>query len=71
MYLDTACLKDINECLKTGVFQGVTTNPTILLQEEKNRTEQIKDILRPVMCDTKLTWQDIMQELFNNLRRKK
>ena len=33
--------------------------------------EQIKDILRPVMCDTKLTWQDIMQELFNNLRRKK
>lgn len=33
--------------------------------------EQIKDILRPVMCDTKLTWQDIMQELFDNLRRKK
>lgn len=46
MFLDTANISEINQCMKTGVFQGVTTNPTILLKEEKNRIEQIKDILQ-------------------------
>ena len=45
MFLDTASLNDINECMKTGVFQGVTTNPTILLKEKKNRREQLESIL--------------------------
>lgn len=45
MYLDTANLTEITEALKTGVFQGVTTNPTILLKEKTERMKQIRGIL--------------------------
>lgn len=45
MFLDTANIEQINNCLKTGVFKGVTTNPTILLKEKTDRFEQIKRIL--------------------------
>jgi len=45
MFLDTSNLEEIKASLKTGVFKGVTTNPTILLKENRNRSEQIKDIL--------------------------
>lgn len=45
MYLDTANLTEIREALKTGVFQGVTTNPTILLKEKTERMKQIRGIL--------------------------
>ncbi|MFH5835477.1 transaldolase family protein [Proteiniclasticum sp. C24MP] len=45
MYLDTANLAEISEAFKTGVFQGVTTNPTILLKEKTDRMKQIRDIL--------------------------
>lgn len=44
MYLDTANLKEIEKALKSGIIKGVTTNPTILLKEEKPREEQIKAI---------------------------
>lgn len=44
MYLDTANLKEIKKALKGGIIKGVTTNPTILLKEEKPREEQIKAI---------------------------
>ena len=45
MYLDTANLTEIREAYKTGVFQGVTTNPTILLKEKTERMKQIGGIL--------------------------
>lgn len=45
MYLDTANLYEIREAFKTGVFQGVTTNPTILLKEKTDRMEKIREIL--------------------------
>ncbi|WP_068269140.1 transaldolase family protein [Caviibacter abscessus] len=45
MYIDTANLIEIEKALKTGVIKGVTTNPTILKKENKNRKEQIKEIL--------------------------
>lgn len=45
MFLDTAHVNDIKEALKTPVFKGVTTNPTILLKEGKKREEQIREIL--------------------------
>lgn len=45
MFLDTANIAYINECIKTGIFKGVTTNPTILLKEKKDRFEQIEEIL--------------------------
>ena len=44
MYLDTANLKEIEKALESGIIKGVTTNPTILLKEEKPREEQIKAI---------------------------
>lgn len=45
MFLDTANIKDINLYIKTGVFKGVTTNPTILLKEKKSRQYQLNSIL--------------------------
>ncbi|APC38840.1 transaldolase family protein [Clostridium estertheticum] len=45
MFLDTANINDINECMKTGVLKGITTNPTILLKENVNRFKQIENIL--------------------------
>ena len=46
MYLDTANLNEIELSLKTGVIQGITTNPTILEKEKKPRLEQVDSIMR-------------------------
>ena len=45
MFLDTANIQQITEAMRTGVFRGVTTNPTILLKEGKGRLKQIEEIL--------------------------
>lgn len=45
MFLDTVNIDEINNYLNTGVLKGVTSNPTLLLKEGKNRDEQIKEIL--------------------------
>lgn len=45
MFLDTVNIDKINNYLNTGVLEGVTSNPTLLLKEGKNRDEQIKEIL--------------------------
>lgn len=45
MFLDTANTEEIRECFRSGVFKGVTTNPTILLKEGVERFEQIQSIL--------------------------
>lgn len=45
MFLDTANLKEINKNFSLGIFKGVTTNPTLLLKEKKERFELIDAIL--------------------------
>ena len=45
MYIDSANVSEITELSKLGFFKGVTTNPTLLLQEKKQRLPQIQRIL--------------------------
>lgn len=45
MFLDTANTGEIREAIKSGVFQGVTTNPTLLLKEKTTREQKIAHIL--------------------------
>ena len=45
MFLDTANIEEIKKAMKTGVFKGVTTNPTILLNERTPRAEKVHEIL--------------------------
>lgn len=45
MFLDTANTEQITECFRSGVFKGVTTNPTILLKEGVERIRQVQSIL--------------------------
>lgn len=45
MFLDTANINEINEKLPLGIFKGVTTNPTLLLKEKKERFRHIDTIL--------------------------
>lgn len=46
LYLDTANIKQIKHAEGTGIIQGVTTNPTILLQENKQGEIIIQEILQ-------------------------
>ncbi len=46
MYIDSANEKEIVEAFEYGIIKGVTTNPTILLKEKKERLKQIESILR-------------------------
>ncbi len=66
MFLDTANLHDINECMKTGVFRGVTTNPTILLSEKRNRKEQIEAILK---TETKILFVQLIGSTVDELMK--
>ena len=45
MFLDTANIEEIKKAMRTGVFKGVTTNPTILLNERIPREEKVAEIL--------------------------
>lgn len=64
MFLDTANIEQIKKCIKTGVIQGVTTNPTILLKEKTERFEQIKKILD---TDIKLLFVQIVGKTADEL----
>ena len=45
LFLDTANLAEIEDCLKKGVIQGITTNPSILSKEPKTDfVEHLKKI---------------------------
>jgi len=46
LFLDTANIEQIKHAEQTGIIQGVTTNPTILLKENIQRETIIKDILQ-------------------------
>ena len=45
LFIDTADVDEIKMAKKIGLFKGVTTNPTILLREKKNRFQALNDIL--------------------------
>lgn len=44
MYIDSANVDEIKELMSYGIFKGVTTNPTLLLNEGKERLMQLKNI---------------------------
>ena len=46
LFLDTANIEQIKHAEQTGIIQGVTTNPTILLKENIQRVTIIKEILQ-------------------------
>ena len=50
LYLDSANLNEIDECLSRGFLAGVTTNPSILSKEPKTdfvpHIRKIADLLR-------------------------
>lgn len=46
MYIDTANLQAIEQSFQFSFFQGVTTNPTLLLREGKKRESMVQEILR-------------------------
>lgn len=45
MYLDTANTNEIKQALQSGVFKGVTTNPTLMRIEKKPRFQQVDEIM--------------------------
>src|SRR5690242_19744258 len=46
LFVDSANLDDIRECLRRGFVSGITTNPSILAKEEKcDFTEHIRAII--------------------------
>ena len=46
IFLDTANVHEIERLAKTGLVNGVTTNPTHLSKEAGNPTHTVKDICR-------------------------
>lgn len=47
LFLDSANINEVEECLKRGFLGGITTNPSLLSKEvERDFIEQIKEIAR-------------------------
>lgn len=45
LYLDTANLEELKKAMRVNILKGVTTNPSILLKEKKQRRKIINEIL--------------------------
>jgi TalC/MipB family fructose-6-phosphate aldolase len=45
LYLDTANISELKRAFSSTILSGVTTNPTILLKENRKREESINEIL--------------------------
>lgn len=66
IFLDTGNLNDIKKYHKMGIIRGVTTNPTILLQEGvkgglkgvKERTIEIAKLIAPLPLSVEVTTND-------------
>lgn len=60
MFIDTANVRKIKTLLETGVFEGVTTNPTLLVKEKNGRFQQLKKIavLNPYLTYIQLQGSD-------------
>jgi len=44
IFLDTANVKEIKNCIESGCIKGITTNPTIISREKKTLSRCISDI---------------------------
>ena len=60
MFIDTANLSQIKEMLQFNQFEGVTTNPKLLLKEGQPRFEQLTKIraLKPGVLFVQLVGED-------------
>ncbi|MDB5037729.1 MAG: transaldolase, partial [Bacteriovoracaceae bacterium] len=45
IFLDTANLSEIREAAKTGLIDGITTNPSLIAKEGKSFKEILKEII--------------------------
>ncbi|EDO0501558.1 transaldolase [Listeria monocytogenes] len=67
MFLDTGNLEEIKKALQFPFFEGVTTNPTILLKENKPRKTHITSILAKVVfvqaagLTEEEIWEDVLR----------
>lgn len=48
IFLDTANIDDIKSCLKLGLVDGVTTNPSLIAKEGVSMKDRIQEILKIV-----------------------
>lgn len=73
IFLDTGKISEVEKYLKMGVIRGVTTNPTILLndgviggkQERKTRIREIADLINPYPLSVEVTsnnYQEMMDQ---------
>jgi len=46
LFLDTANLEEIKLALKTGMLDGVTTNPSLIAKEGKDLTQEVKKMIQ-------------------------
>jgi len=65
MFLDSVNIKEINENMKLGVIKGVTSNPTLLLKEGQERTDQIIRILN---TDVELLFVQIVGDTLEEMK---
>lgn len=67
MFLDTGNLEEIKKALQFPFFEGVTTNPTILLKENKPRKTHIESIPAKVVfvqaagLTEEEIWEDVLR----------
>ncbi|EAC8349304.1 transaldolase family protein [Listeria monocytogenes] len=67
MFLDTGNLEEIKKALQFPFFEGVTTNPTILLKENKPRNAHIANIPAKVVfvqaagLTEEEIWEDVLR----------
>ncbi|ENQ9353621.1 transaldolase [Listeria monocytogenes] len=67
MFLDTGNLEEIKKALQFSFFEGVTTNPTILLKENKPRNTHIGSIQAKVVfvqaagLTEEEIWEDVLR----------
>ena len=74
IFLDTADTEVINEYFKTGLVDGVTTNPTLIMKAGKNPDDVyqeikdigVKDISMEVVGD-EVMYVDLSRETLENL----
>ncbi len=69
-FLDSADLKEINECWEMGLIDGVTTNPSLAAKTGKNYDATIKEICKvvdgPISAETiSLDFEGMLKESYH------
>lgn len=64
IYLDTGNLEEIKEAAKTGLIDGVTTNPSLIAKEKKDFKETIKEIIK-ILKENKIEDFTVSAEVTN------